>query len=482
MTNPVSSVSRAPVWRGVACAFALVAAGFAGVVLAPTTLAQTRLPPEGFADLVEQLTPAVVNIATTQTIDGFGGVPRFPRGSPLEQFNDELAEGPEVTSLGSGFLISADGFVVTNDHVVSEADSIEVILQSGERLPARLIGRDPATDLAVLKVEPGRVLPYVAFGDSDGARVGDLVIAIGNPFGLGGTVTLGIISARNRNIDQGRYDDFIQTDAAINRGNSGGPLFNMQGQVIGVNTAIVSPTGGSVGVGFATPSVLAETVVAQLRHVGETRRGWLGVTFNAVTADTARSAGLAAVRGAVIVRVRPGGPAAQAGLRPGDIVLRFDGQDVPDTRALSRMIAEAEIGASISLDVLRNGRPQAIAVEIGRLEEEVALAGETPGRAGGPLARARVLGMSLSELDNALRLEYGISEAVEGVVVTAVDPGSDAAGKVRVGDVILEMGFETIDSMDVARAIGQRAEGANRPVIIRINRGGDITVRAVRPN
>ena len=472
--------SLAPFWRGLVCALALAA--FCGVAAAPTATAQARLPPEGFADLVEQLTPAVVNIATTQSMDRFGGAPRFPRGSPLEQFNDELAQGPEVTSLGSGFLISADGFVVTNDHVVSEADSIEVILQSGERLPARLIGRDPATDLALLKIEPGRALPYVAFGDSDRARVGDLVIAIGNPFGLGGTVTLGIISARNRNIDQGRYDDFIQTDAAINRGNSGGPLFNMEGQVIGVNTAIVSPTGGSVGVGFATPSALAEAVLTQLQRFGETRRGWLGVTFTPLTHDVARSAGLSAPQGAVIRRVRPGGPAAQAGLRPGDIVLRFDGRPVTDTRALSRMIAEAQIGRSVSLELVRNGRPQAVAVEIGRLEEELAMSGEAPNRASAPLARARVLGMSLSELDSALRLEYGLSEAVQGVVVVAVDPSADAAGKIQVGDVIMEMGFETIDSMDVARAIGQRAEGADRPVIVRINRGGDITVRALRPD
>jgi serine protease Do len=469
--------------RWVAVALALFAAGFVGVAAAPAGYAQARLPPEGFADLVEQLTPAVVNIATTQRVDGLDGAPRFPRGSPLEQFNDELGEGPEVTSLGSGFLISADGLVVTNDHVVASADTIEVILQSGEQLPARIVGRDPATDLAVLQVSANRALPFVAWGDSDGARVGDLVIAIGNPFGLGGTVTLGIISARNRNIEAGRFDDFIQTDAAINRGNSGGPLFNMRGQVIGVNTAIVSPTGGSVGVGFATPASLASTVVDQLRRFGETRRGWLGVTLTNLTPEVAQRAGLSAARGAVVSNVNPGSPAARAGLRQGDIVVRFDGRQPTDWRSLSRMIAETEIGRTVSIDILRGGRPQTVAVEIGRLRQEAIAAGEGPSGLGArPSARARVMGMNLIELSPALRGEYGVGEGVEGVLIVSVDPGSDAAGKVRPGDVIVEMGFEEIASIDAARAVGERAEAAGRPLIVRISRGGDLTVRAIRPN
>ncbi len=464
-------------------ALALFVAGFAGMALAPPGFAQSRLPPTGFADLVERLTPAVVNIATTQRVDGLDGAPRFPRGSPLEQFNDELAEGPQITSLGSGFLISADGLVVTNDHVISGADTIQVILQSGETLPARLVGRDPATDLAVLQVTANRALPFVPWGDSDAARVGDLVIAIGNPFGLGGTVTLGIVSARNRNIDQGRFDDFIQTDAAINRGNSGGPLFNMQGQVIGVNTAIVSPTGGSVGVGFATPSSLAASIIEQLRAFGETRRGWLGVSLVGLTPETAQRAGLSTVRGAVISRVTPGGPAARAGLRQGDIVLRFDGRDPADWRALSRMIADTEIGRTISMDILRGGRPQTVAVEIGRLRQEGIAAGEGPSGLGPrPASRARVMGMSLIDLTPALRAEYGVGETVEGVLVLAVDPSSDAAGKVRPGDVIVEMGFEEVASIDAARAVGERAEQNNRPLIVRISRDGDLTVRAIRAN
>lgn len=469
-------------WRVAALALALAASGLMAVLASPSGYAQTRLPPQGFADLVERLTPAVVNIATTQRVDGLDGAPRFPRGSPLEQFNDELAEGPEVTSLGSGFLISADGLVVTNDHVVATADTIEVILQTGEQYSARVVGRDPATDLAVLQVSANRALPFVEWGDSNGARVGDLVIAIGNPFGLGGTVTLGIISARNRNIDAGRFDDFIQTDAAINRGNSGGPLFNMQGQVIGVNTAIVSPSGGSVGVGFATPASLASSVVDQLRRFGETRRGWLGASLLSLTPEAAQRAGLGSTRGAVLSNVAAGGPAARAGLRQGDIVVRFDGVEPQDGRALSRMIAETEVGRTVSIDIVRGGRPQTVAVEIGRLRQESIAAGEGPSGLGArPAARARVMGMSLIELTPALRGEYGLGEAVQGVLIMSVDPGSDAASKVRPGDVIVEMGFEEIASIDAARAVGARAEAAGRPLIVRISRGGDLTVRAIRP-
>ncbi|MFZ4122219.1 MAG: Do family serine endopeptidase [Caulobacterales bacterium] len=458
----------------VALAVGLCAAAI-GVLPGSPATAQTRLPPDGFGDLAERLTPAVVNIATTQRIDGLSGAPRFPRGSPLERFNDELeGDGPEVNSLGSGFLISADGLVITNNHVIEGADTIEVILQDGLRLPAQLVGRDPATDLAVLRVAAGRALPFVRWGNSDAARVGDLVIAIGNPFGFGGTVTLGIISARNRNIDQGRYDDFIQTDAAINRGNSGGPLFNMAGEVIGVNTAIVSPTGGSVGVGFATPSALAQRTITQLVSFGETRRGWLGVTFSALQVTPSR--------GAIVSRVSPGGPAARAGLRPGDVIARFDGRAVPDDRALTRMIAEAEVGRAVSLEVLRGGREMTVAVEIGRLdEEEVGPVGEG-GALAGPAGRGRVFGMTISDITPALRARYAISEGAHGVVVVSVDPGSDANGKVRPGDVITQIAFGDVDDVDAARALALRAEGGSRAVLVRINRGGDLTVRAIRPN
>ena len=265
-------------------------AAFALMALAAPTYAQSRLPMEGFADLAERLTPAVVNIATSQRIVAGAETPRFPPGSPLERFNQGLAENSQVTSLGSGFIISADGVIVTNNHVIAEADTIEVILQNDQHYPASVVGRDPATDIAVLRVHARGPLPFVRFGDSDTARVGDLVLAIGNPFGLGGSLSVGVVSARNRNLDAGRYDDFIQTDAAINRGNSGGPLFNVSGDVIGMNTAILSPSGGSVGIGFATPTSIIQPVVAQILRYGEIRRGWLGVRLADVNERQWRSA------------------------------------------------------------------------------------------------------------------------------------------------------------------------------------------------
>ncbi|MGE3143552.1 MAG: Do family serine endopeptidase [Hyphomonadaceae bacterium] len=451
--------------------------------LALPAAAQTRLPPEGFADLAERLTPAVVNIATTQRVEGVTDVPAFPRGSPLERFNDSMTGAPQITSLGSGFVISADGVVVTNNHVIEGAETITVILQNGQQLPARVVGRDPATDLAVLRVSSNAPLPFVQFGDSDRARVGDLVIAIGNPFGLGGTVTLGIVSARNRNIDAGRYDDFIQTDAAINRGNSGGPLFNMAGQVIGVNTAIVSPSGGSVGVGFATPAAMARGVVAQILRYGEARRGWLGVRLGPVTPEIAQSAGVAPPHGAVVRRVT-GAPAQRAGLRAGDIVLRFDGRDVADARALSRLIAEAQIGRTVAIDIVRGGRRMSVNATIERLTEAAASRAapdEGPGLApSGPTTGGRVLGMTLLELNDDVRQRYGLAPNVRGLAVAAIDVGSDARSKLQPGDVIVEMDFDPVETIGQARASAQRARQAGRASLLYINRGGDMTFRAVR--
>jgi serine protease Do len=455
----------------------------AAAALAGAATAQTRLPPEGFADLAERLTPAVVNIATTQRVETLTGAPAFPRGSPLERFNDQLSGAPEVSSLGSGFVLSADGVVITNNHVIEGADRIEVILQSGERLPARVVGRDPATDLAVLRVTARAPLPAVAWGDSDRARVGDLVIAIGNPFGLGGTVTVGIVSARNRNIDAGRYDDFIQTDAAINRGNSGGPLFNMAGKVIGVNTAIVSPTGGSVGVGFATPAALARPVVQQILSFGETRRGWLGVGLAALTPEIAQRNNMPVPRGAVIRRVTPGGPAQRAGLRAGDIVVRFDGRDVADTRVLTRLVAEAEVGRVVQIEIMRAGRQQALPVRIERLAETVADLGETDRpRASddGPVVGGRVLGMTLLELNEEARRRFDIGEDARGLVVASVEPGSDARNKLRPGDVIVEMSLDPVETIGQARAAAERARSAGRPVLLHVSRGGAMTFRSVR--
>ena len=395
--------------------------------LAAPAAAQVRYPVDGFADLNERLSPAVVNIATSQRVDGVEELPRFPPGSPMERLNEGLGEGAaQVTSLGSGFIISADGVVVTNNHVVDAADAIEIIMQNGQRYEATVVGRDPATDIAVLRVRARTPLPYVNMGNSDTARVGDVVMAIGNPFGLGGSLSVGVVSARNRNIDAGRYDDFIQTDAAINRGNSGGPLFNMDGDVIGVNTAIVSPTGASVGVGFATPTSIVRPVVEQLVRYGETRRGWLGVRLANMNRAAAEHAGYSGSGGAVVTRITPNGPAATAGLRPGDVVLRYDGRDVPDSRALTRMVGETEVGSRVTVDIVREGRAITLNAVIQRLEETPAgarIAGSggsapTVRRDGGPRG-GRLFGVALSELDASLREEFQIEPHVTGLVVLA---------------------------------------------------------------
>ena len=369
--------------------------------------------------------------------------------------------------------------IVTNNHVIESADTIEVILQSGQQLDATVVGRDPATDIAVLRVHARGPLPYVNFGDSDDARVGDIVLAIGNPFGFGGSVSAGIVSARNRNIDAGRYDDFIQTDAAINRGNSGGPLFDLDGDVIGVNTAIVSPNGASVGVGFATPSAIVRPVVTQLLRYGETRRGYLGVRLaNLSEADAAR-AGLDNARGATITRVTPGGPAAQAGLRTGDIIVGFAGRPAADSRALTRMVGEAQVGARVMIDILREGQRRRIEVVIARLEEPgVAAASDRPGD-DGPRG-GRLLGIALSELDPGLRAQFQIEPSIEGLVVLSVEFGGPAEGLVRPGDVVTAIVFAPVDSMAEARAVLGRAAVQERALILTINREGRRTYRSVR--
>ncbi len=456
-------------------------------VAAAPALAQSRLPAEGFADLAERLSPAVVNIATSQRVQGVEDLPRFPPGSPMERFNESLGEGgAQITSLGSGFIISADGVVVTNNHVIEAADAIEVILQNGQRFEATVIGRDPATDIAVLRMHARTPLPYVNMGDSDSARVGDIVLAIGNPFGLGGSLSVGVVSARNRNIDAGRYDDFIQTDAAINRGNSGGPLFNTDGEVIGVNTAIISPTGNSVGIGFATPTSIVRPVVDQLVRYGETRRGWLGVRLANLTRAAAERAGYNGSSGAVVTRITPGGPAAAAGLRPGDVVLRFGGRDVGDSRALTRMVGDAVVGSTAQIEIVREGRRQTITATIERLEESEGGARATredgspaPRRDGGPRG-GRIFGIALSELDSGLREEFQIDPNVQGLVVLGVDVGGENEGVVRAGDVIMAIGVEPVDSLAGARAVAGRAANGEHAIVVRINRGGAITYRRLQ--
>jgi serine protease Do len=457
------------------------------LALAVPALAQSRLPVEGFADLNERLSPAVVNIATSQRVAGIDDLPRFPPGSPMERFNEGLGEGAaQITSLGSGFIISPDGVVVTNNHVIESADAIEVILQNGQHLEAIIVGRDPATDIAVLRVQTRAPLPYVEMGDSDTARVGDIVLAIGNPFGLGGSLSVGVVSARNRNIDAGRYDDFIQTDAAINRGNSGGPLFNTDGEVIGVNTAIVSPTGASVGVGFATPTSIVRPVVDQLLRFGETRRGWLGVRLANMSRAAAERAGVEGEGGAVVTRVTPGGPAAAAGLRPGDVVLSFNGRPVTDSRALTRMVGEAQVGASATIEVVRDGRRMTLTATIQRLEEtdtgtRVAQhSDDAPPRGDGGPRSGRMFGVALSELDASLREEFQIDPDVQGLVVLSVDIGGQNDGVVRPGDVIEAIGPTRVTSVADMRAVAGQAAIGEHAVVVRINRGGGVSYRRLR--
>ncbi|MEQ9195829.1 MAG: DegQ family serine endoprotease [Parvibaculum sp.] len=465
--------------------------GLCGVFLAAVFVfpAFARSAPDSFADLAERLSPAVVNISTSQVLDPREmEIPGVPEDSPLNDFFDEFLEQQQggrpqrVQSLGSGFVIDPDGIVITNNHVIDGADRIEVTFIDGTTLPAEVEGTDPKTDLAVLRVKSDKKLPYVELGDSDKARVGDWVIAIGNPFGLGGTVTAGIISALNRDIHAGNYDDFIQTDAAINRGNSGGPLFDLDGRVVGVNSAIISPSGASVGIGFAVPTSTVKPIVDQILKYGETRRGWIGVRIQTVTPEIAESLGLGTARGALVAGVSPGGPAAAAGLETGDIVLAFDGRNIETMRDLPRVVAEATIGSSADVQIFRDGETLTRRIEVARLEnedDEEADISET-----GPAAPEKtvVLGLGLSELDDDLRRRFGVSEETEGVLVTDVDPLSAAAEKgVRPGDVIVEVAQRPVSSPeDVEEIVLSEEKSGRNSVLLRLSAGGNIRFVALR--
>ena len=469
-----------------------------------STAALARSAPETFADLAEKLTPAVVNISTTQKAGGRRGevpVPRFPPGSPFEEFFKEFFERQRpgddgrdrdedrpprrrVSSLGSGFVIDPSGIVVTNNHVITEADEITVIFSDEERRTAEVLGRDVKTDLAVLRVkkEDGDGdLPFVEFGDSDEARVGDWVMAIGNPFGLGGSVTAGIVSARSRNINAGPYDDFIQTDASINRGNSGGPLFDMDGRVIGVNTAIFSPSGGSVGIGFAIAANLARPVIHQLREFGEIRRGWLGVRIQPVTDEIAESLALDEPRGALVASVFDPGPAATAGFEAGDVILKFDGKDVPRVRALPRIVAETEIGKAVEVEVWRRGEKISLSVEIGELKDDE-VAALASGGSGGGAESVEAFGMTLSSIDDSLRDRFEIGDDVKGVVITEVNDDSAAAEKgIQAGDIIVEVAQEEVSSPDQILEKVKEARDSNRKsVLLLVQRSDDLRFVALR--
>lgn len=446
-------------------AFAAVAT--AVLVLPAFTNAASARGPESIADVAEKVIDAVVNISTSQKVEARnnGPMPQVPGDPQLEELfrdffnrrgqgdNQNRAPGPRrVNSLGSGFVIDPSGIVVTNNHVISEADEITVIFNDGTRLKAELIGKDTKVDIALLRVKSDKPLKAVKFGDSEKLRLGEWVVAIGNPFSLGGTVTAGIVSARNRDINSGPYDNYIQTDAAINRGNSGGPLFNLEGEVVGINTAIISPSGGSIGIGFSVPSKTALPVIEQLQQFGETRRGWLGVRIQQVTEEIAESLSIKPARGALVAGIDEKGPAKPAGIEPGDVIVKFDGKDIKEMRDLPRVVADAPVGKDVPVVIIRKGKEETRTVKLGRLEdgEKLALANAKPQDAvPNPSVVKKTLGIELSNLSDDLRKKYKIKDTVKGVAITGVDANSPAADKrLSAGDVIVEIAQEAVASAD----------------------------------
>lgn len=450
-----------------------------GLSVAPASDVQAFGAPESFAELAQKISPAVVNITTSAMIAApTDGSPMVPEGSPFQDFFDDFGGpgqgGPQRSeALGSGFVISEDGYIVTNNHVIEGADSIEIEFFSGQKLKAKIVGTDLKTDLALLKVESDKPLPFVTFGNSDLMRVGDWVMAMGNPLGQGFSVSAGIVSARGRQL-QGSYDDFIQTDAAINRGNSGGPLFNMDGQVVGVNTAILSPNGGSIGIGFSMASNVVSKVTDQLKEFGETRRGWLGVRIQDVTPDVAEAMGLADAKGALVTDV-PDGPAKDAGIQSGDVITSFATNDVSSAGDLTRRVADAPIGEAVPVIVLRDGQTETLAVTLGRREE--AEAKTMPASTPAPEAPKvmETLGLTLAPLDDELRQRLGLDAGAEGLVITRVDQASEAYTKGLVeGDLITEAGQQKIVRLqDLEDRIKEAKDGGRKSILLLIRRGGD---------
>lgn len=465
-------------------------------VLAQAVPALARPAPDSFADMAERLLPAVVNVSTTQTVQSpqdAPEMPQFPPGSPFEDFFRDFFDRQQrpnqprrATSLGSGFIIDPAGFIVTNNHVIADADKVTVRLHDDTEFEAEIVGRDPKTDLALLKIKPGNYkLTAVGWGDSDKSRVGDWVLAIGNPFGLGGTVTAGIVSARARDINAGPYDDFLQTDASINRGNSGGPMFNMAGEVVGINTAIYSPSGGSIGIGFAVPSALAKPVIEQLKEHGRTRRGWLGVRIQMVTDEIAESLGLDKARGALVASVTETGPADRGGIKAGDIVLKFDGKDVPDMRRLPRIVAATRINEDVPVEIWRDGKRMTVKVKVGELEEaeQAGLLDPTkPADSGAVDRTVDALGLSLTGVTPELRQRFGLAENAKGVLVTEVKPNSPAAEKaIQPGDMIVEVSQEEVNSpAELVEKVQAAQKAGRKSVLLLVNRKGEMRFVAVR--
>jgi serine protease Do len=470
---------------GVVLASAVPVINMAGAVDRAPPAATAALPlGPSFADIVERVSPAVVNIAVSKTapVVPTMGVPngRFQqrRGeTPFDEFFGRFFDMPgatqapqEIHGLGSGFLVDASGYVVTNNHVVDDATTITVTLPDERQFDATLIGRDEKTDLALLKIGDGENLPYVSLGDSDRTRVGDWVLAIGNPFGLGGTATAGIVSARGRDIQSGPYDDYIQIDAPINSGNSGGPVFNAAGEVIGVNTAIYSPSGGSVGIGFAIPANQVKTIVAELRERGVVNRGWLGVQIQGIDKDLAASLELPTPDGALIAEVMPGSPAAREDLRAGDVVTRFNGKVVDSPRTLSRMVGDSDPNEQAQLTIWRDGAAHTVRVTLGQAESVSASAAPTMASH----SAAAKFGLQLQNLDNEARGQLGLSDDVEGVVVVGVDGGSPAARKgIEPGDVLIAVDGKAVADVTTAATAIERAAGDSGRAMLLLRRDGE---------
>ncbi len=478
-------------------------------VAIPTVAVAQIVPngaPDSFADLADNVTKAVVNISTTQIFEPQEGMqnpyvpfPEFPPGSPFQDFFEDFFNAPfppmdqpsqRSQSLGSGFIVDAqNGYIVTNSHVIDQADEIQVTLYDDTMLDAEVVGRDSKTDLAVLKVTPKDAkLEDVQWGDSQNMRVGDWILAVGNPFGLGGTVTAGIISARQRNINAGPYDDFIQTDASINRGNSGGPMFNMAGKVIGINTAIFSPTGGSVGIGFAIPSELARPIIQQLIKYGQTRRGWLGVRIQTVTDEIAENLGLEHAKGALVASITPNGPADKAGLKTGDVIIGFNGEDIEQMRNLPRIVADTEIGTNADVTVWRQGKTLQTKVKVGQLEKAekdgllARKAGTATPKDSGTGNEIDLLDLTVVPLTEPVRQRFAISDDVNGVVVLDIGQTSDAVEKGLIpGDVIVEINQEKVKNVDdFNKKLNQAKKEGKTSVLLLVNSRSNMRFVAVK--
>jgi serine protease Do len=475
---------------------AIAAVATAAMVLPMLSAPAAARGPDAISDVAEKVIDAVVNISTSQKVESRNTpMPQLPNDPQLDElfrdfFNRRGQQGDQnpqrgprrVNSLGSGFIIDAAGIVVTNNHVISEADEITVILNDGTRLKAELIGKDQKTDIALLRVKSDKPLKAVKFGDSEKLRLGEWVIAIGNPFSLGGTVTAGIVSARNRDINSGPYDNYIQTDASINRGNSGGPLFNLDGEVIGVNTAIISPSGGSIGIGFAVPSKTALPVIDQLKQFGETRRGWLGVRIQQVTDEIAESLGIKPPRGALVAGVDDKGPAKPAGIEPGDVIIKFDNKDIKEMRDLPRVVADTPVGKQVPVQIIRKGKEETKSVMLGRLEdgEKQAEAKKDPAVTTPPGVVKKTLGIELANLSDDLRKRYKIKDTVKGVIITGIDSSSPAADKrLSPGDVIVEIAQEAVSNADDFQAKIDKLKKDGRKSALLLIAGADGELRFV---